>query len=186
MPIGLIEEGGRLAGLKVVESKVDGRKADAIPGSEHELRAPLVISSIGSVPEIIPGVSMKGEYLAFKNDDLPQYSGCERVFGVGNVVTGQGNIRASLVHAQEVTNQLIEKYMGVESGDASSVPLHAAAEARGAAQARAVAERIDSLPALSDNEIAVLEQRIRTLQERVGYTADYDTWIARETPPDLE
>jgi hypothetical protein len=66
------------------------------------------------------------------------------------------------------------------------VALHAAAEARGAAQARAVAERIDSLPALSDNEIAALEQRIRTLQERVGYTADYDTWIARETPPDLE
>jgi len=186
MPIGLIEEGGRLAGLKVVETKVEGRKADPIPGSEHELRAPLVVSSIGSVPEIIPGVSMTGEYLAFKNDDLPQYSGCERVFGVGNIVTGQGNIRASLVHAQEVTNELIEKYMGVDSGDASAVALHTAAEARGAAQARAVAERIDSLPALSDSEIAAIEQRIHTLQERVGYTADYDTWIARETPPDLE
>jgi NADPH-dependent glutamate synthase beta subunit-like oxidoreductase len=186
MPIGLVVEDGRLAGLKVVETKVEGRRADPIPGSEHELRAPLVISSIGSVPEIIPGVSMKGEYLAFANDDLPQYSGCDRVFGVGNIVTGQGNIRASLVHAQEVTNQLIEKYMGVDSGDASPVALHAAAEARGAAQARALADCIDSLPALSDNEIAAIEQRIRTQHERVGYTADYDTWIARETPPDLE
>ena len=162
------------------------RRADPIPGSEHELRAPLVVSSIGSVPEIIPGVGMKGEYLAFKDDPLPQYSGCDRVFGVGNIVTGQGNIRASLVHAQEVTNQLIEKYMGVDSGDASRVALHAAAEARGAAQARAVADCIDSLPALSDSEIAAIEQRIRTQHERVGYTADYDTWIARETPPDLE
>jgi hypothetical protein len=31
-----------------------------------------------------------------------------------------------------------------------------------------------------------LEQRIRGHHERVGYTGDYDSWIARETPPDLE
>src|ERR1700693_5566452 len=59
MPIGLVVEGGRLAGLKVVETQVEGRRAAPIPGSEHELRAPLVVSSIGSVPEIIPGVGMK-------------------------------------------------------------------------------------------------------------------------------
>src|SRR5260370_27778802 len=62
MPIGLIVEEGRLAGLKLVETKVEGRRAEPIPGSEHELRAPLVVSSIGSVPEIIPGITMKGEY----------------------------------------------------------------------------------------------------------------------------
>jgi len=47
---GIIVENGRMAGLKVVETKIEGRKADPIPGSEHELRAPLVVSSIGSVP----------------------------------------------------------------------------------------------------------------------------------------
>jgi ferredoxin--NADP+ reductase len=186
MTSGLIVENGRLAGLKVAETRVEGRRAEPVPGSEHELRAPLVISSIGSVPEMIPGICMKGEYYTFKNEVLPQYSGCDRVFGVGNVVTGQGNIRVSLVHSREVTTQLIENYMGVGNGNSDLSGLFAAAEARGAAQASAVEERVKRLPALSEREIAAVEQRIGTLQQRVGYTADYDTWIARETPPDLE
>jgi len=186
MPVGLIVEDGRLAGLRVVETRVEGRKAEPIAGSEQELRAPLVVSSIGSVPEVIPGITMKGEYYTFKDDVLPQYTGCDRVFGVGNVVTGQGNIRASLVHSQEVTTQLVENYIGVGTGSADYVALYAAAEARGAAQARAVEERIENLPALSGSEMAALEQRIRSLQEQVGHTGAYDSWIARETPTDLE
>jgi ferredoxin--NADP+ reductase len=183
---GFVVENGRLAGLKVTETRVEGRRAEPIPGSEHELRAPLVISSIGSVPEVIPGIATKGEYYTFQNETLPQYTGCERVFGVGNVVTGQGNIRVSLVHSREVTTQLIEDYMGVGDANSDFRPMHAPAEGRGAAQAEAVRERVRALPSLSEGEIAKLEQRIRTLQERVGYTADYDSWIARETPPDLE
>ena len=50
-------------GLKVAETKVEGRKAEPIPGSEQELRAPLVISSIGSVPEVIPGYGDEGRVL---------------------------------------------------------------------------------------------------------------------------
>ena len=67
-----------------------------------------MISSIGSVPEILPGVTMKGEYYTFGSEDLPRYSGAEHVFGVGNVVTGQGNIHVSLVHSQKVTKHLME------------------------------------------------------------------------------
>jgi len=186
MTTGLVIENGRLAGLKVAETRVEGRKAEPVPGSEHELRAPLVISSIGSVPEVIPGIATKGEYYTFQGEELPRYAGCERVFGVGNVVTGQGNIRVSLVHSREVTNQLIEDYMGVGEGNSDLGRLHAPAEARGAAQAEAVEERIRALPPLSESDLAALEQRIRAVQERVGYTSDYDSWIARETPPDLE
>ncbi len=105
---GLIVENGKLAGLKVMETKVEGRKAEPIPGTEEELRAPLVVSSIGSVPEIIPGVAMKGEYYTFSGEELPRYTGCDGVFGVGNVVTGQGNIRVSLVHSQKVTTYLAD------------------------------------------------------------------------------
>jgi hypothetical protein len=100
------------------------------------------------------------------------------VFGVGNVVTGQGNIHTSLLHSQEVTTQLIENYIGVGDEDAPSTRFYAGAEARGAAQAQAVQARVQVLPGLSDFEIAAIEQRIRVLQERVGYTGDYDSWIA--------
>lgn len=181
---GLVVENGRLVGLRVAETKIEGRSAQPIPGSEHELRAPLVISSIGSVPEILPGIAMKGEYYTFTDEDLPRYAGSDRVFGVGNVVTGQGNIRVSLVHSQKVTNHLVENYMsgGGERPAASKV----SAEARGAAHAQAVRKGLHALPALSPIEVVAIERRIRALQERAGYISDYDSWIAKVTPPDLE
>jgi ferredoxin--NADP+ reductase len=183
---GLVVEDGRLAGLRVAETQIEGRAAQPIPGSECELRAPLVISSIGSVPEILPGVAMKGEYYTFTDEDLPRYTGCDRVFGVGNVVTGQGNIRVSLVHSQKVSTHLIENYIGVGNGDGDSSASYVSAEARAAGQAQAVEEGVRALPALSEQEVAAIEQRIRARQERVGYTSDYDSWIAKVTPPDLE
>jgi hypothetical protein len=125
---------------------------------------------------------MKGEYYDFDDETLPRYVGSDHVFGVGNVVTGQGNIRSSLLHSQEVTTQLIENYIGVGDEDAPSTRFYAGAEARGAAQAQAVQARVQVLQGLSDFEIAAIEQRIRVLQERVGYTGDYDSWIASVTP----
>jgi hypothetical protein len=38
------------------------------------------------------------------------------------------------------------------------------------------------MPSLSYQEVAAIEQRIRAFQERVGYTGDYDSWIASVTP----
>jgi ferredoxin/flavodoxin---NADP+ reductase len=186
MATGLIVENGRLAGLRVVETKVEGRRADPVPGSEHELRAPLVISSIGSVPEVIPGIARQGEYYTFQGEVLPQYAGSDHVFGVGNVVSGQGNIRVSQVHSQAVTTQIVANYIGVGNGTADLYGWYAASEARGVAQAAALQERVEALPGLSDSELAALEQRIRALQQRAGYLAGYDSWIAAETPADLE
>jgi hypothetical protein len=117
---------------------------------------------------------------------LPQYTGSDRVFGVGNVVSGQGNIRVSLLHSQAVTTQIVENYIGVAEGDAALSGWYRAAEASGAAQAAGLEERIEALPGLSEGQVTSLEQRIRTQQERAGYTGDYASWIVRETPPDLE
>jgi len=183
---GIVVEHGRMVGLKVAETKVEGRKAEPVPGSEHELRAPLVISSIGSVPEMIPGVAMKGEYYTFTGEEMPQYTGSDHVFGVGNVVTGQGNIRVSLVHSQKVTNRIIENYLGVGNGSRDVSAAFAAAESRAAAHATAVQEKVRALPSLSDSEVAAIKQRIAAAHQRVGYTSDYDSWIAKVTPPDLE
>jgi ferredoxin/flavodoxin---NADP+ reductase len=186
MVTGLIVESGRVVGLKLAETKVEGRSAQPIPGSEHGVRTPLVISSIGSVPEIIPSIAMKGEYYAFTDEDLPRYLGHSRVFGVGNVVTGQGNIRVSLVHSTKVTTQLIENYMGIGSTDGDISGIYKAAEARVAGQAQAIEGKVEALPALSPDETAKIRRRIRQLQEKAGYTSDYDSWIAKVTPPDLE
>src|SRR5271170_3015376 len=179
---GLLVEDGQLVGLKVAETKVNGRKAEPVAGTEYELGAPMVISSIGSVPEKIPGVDMRGEYYDFNHEPLPQYRESDHVFGVGNVVTGQGNIRSSLLHSQEVATKLIENYIGVAEDGAAPARFYAGAEARGTAQAQAVRGRVQIMRGLSYHEIAAIEQRIRAFQERVGYTGDYDSWIASVTP----
>src|ERR1035437_4303661 len=154
---GLVVENGRLVGLKVCDTLVEGRKATPIPGTERELRAPLIISSIGSVPEIIPGVSMKGKYYTCTNEQEARYSVSDNVFGVGNVVTGQGNIRNSLVHSQKVTNQIIENYMGVGDGDGNISGFYASSEANAAEHAKSVGEHVKTMPALSESQIAAIE-----------------------------
>jgi ferredoxin/flavodoxin---NADP+ reductase len=181
---GLLVENGWLVGLRVAETRIDGRSAQPIPGTEQDIRAPLVLSSIGSVPEILPGLAMKGEYYSFTDEELPRYAGRERVFGVGNVVTGQGNIRVSLIHSQKVTKHIVESYVSPFLPNGASI--RKSAEARGASEAQAVLEKIQALPVLSPSQIDAIEQRIRQTQDRAGYTGDYDSWIRQTTPPDLE
>jgi NADPH-dependent glutamate synthase beta subunit-like oxidoreductase len=178
---GIIVEKGRLAGLKVAETKIEGRKAEPIPGSEQELRAPLVVSSIGSVPEKLSGINMNGEYYTFAGKDVPRYTPMDRVFGVGNVVTGQGNIRVSLVHSQKVTKRVVDCMRGDGSSGAAGN-----AEEQVAGAMDAIGKRMEMIPQLSDEQLAKVERQVRALQQKAGFTSDYDSWIAKVTPPDLE
>ncbi|MHC4134307.1 MAG: hypothetical protein ACYS0K_04915 [Planctomycetota bacterium] len=170
LPQELIIKDGRVRGVKVVRTEVDGRKATPIPGTEGSFETDLIISSIGSIPEPIEGIRMQGEVFAFKDWDLGVYDEEHGVFGVGNVVTGQGNIRASLLHAQKVTEYLKENYF---------------AGALGAAGAETVQQHIEKKEPLPAAEVEDLRGRVRQLQERVGYDGDYPAWIRKVKPPDL-
>src|SRR5262245_49032369 len=179
---GVVVENGQLVGLKLVETKIEGRKAEPIPDSEHELRAPLVVSSIGSVPEKLSGINMNGEYYTFAGKDVPRYTAMGCVFGVGNVVTGQGNIRVSLVHSQKVTKRVVD-CMKADDGSAAAA---GGAEQQIASAMNAIGRQIEAIPPLSDDQMAAVDRQVYALQQNAGYTSDYDTWIAKVTPPDLE
>ncbi|HTU32505.1 MAG TPA: FAD-dependent oxidoreductase [Candidatus Acidoferrum sp.] len=183
---GVVVENGRLVGLKVVETKINGRSAEPVPGTEYEIRAPLVVSSIGSVPERVPGIAMKGEYYAFADEPTPRHVEHQHVFGVGNVVTGQGNIRVSLVHSKAVCKKLIDNYARTSIDNETVAATRASAEQSAATKAASVIARVESWPPLRPDQMAEIERRIHAVQQRVGYTGDYDTWIAKVTPPDLE
>jgi ferredoxin/flavodoxin---NADP+ reductase len=180
---GIIVQNGRLAGLKVAETKIEGRKAEPVSGSEHELRAPLVVSSIGSVPEKLSGINMNGEYYTFAGKDVPRYTAMDRVFGVGNVVTGQGNIRVSLVHSQKVTKRVVDC---MRRDDGNPAAAAGGAEQQVATAMDAIGKQIERIPQLSDDQMTQVERRVHILQQKAGFTSDYDSWIAQVTPPDLE
>jgi NADPH-dependent glutamate synthase beta subunit-like oxidoreductase len=112
-PTGLIVEGDRLVGMRFARTRVDeGGSVDVVPGAELELRAPLVVSSIGSIPEPIQGLGMHGELLRIEDHERGKIADFEHVFGCGNVITGKGNLVASRRHSGQVAAHLVQRFNG--------------------------------------------------------------------------
>ncbi|HSJ96989.1 MAG TPA: FAD-dependent oxidoreductase [Myxococcota bacterium] len=167
-PDGLVVEGERLVGLRFRRTKMEGGRLVATDET-FERRGSYVISSIGSIPDAIPGIAMKGELFAFTDWDLGRLDAWPNVFSAGNVVTGKGNIVASRKHATHVAERMV-----------------ADLTERAAALAAEVAGAVAAKPPHDAAALEKLEARVRERQAAVGYPGDYAAWIARVTPPDLE
>ncbi|MFP6622994.1 MAG: hypothetical protein VCC20_05905 [Myxococcota bacterium] len=179
-PDGLIIEDNRLIGLRFRRTKIeDGR---VIPTDEtYERRGVRVISSIGSIPEPIEGIPMKGELFDFSDWEVGRIDGFPTLFSVGNVVTGKGNIVASRKHARQVSADAIEAFLGLaEDGrDAEADLPNLATDA-----ARETADRISTQlgTAPDPSTLAEILRRVAERQREVGYT-DYESWIESLTAP---
>jgi ferredoxin/flavodoxin---NADP+ reductase len=186
MPVAALVEGDRLVGLRFARTKVEGRSAMPIPGSEVDVRSELTISSIGSVPEPLAGVQMKGEYYVFKSSDTGEYAAREGVFAAGNVVTGQGNIRVSLIHGQAVAHHIVEQYLGLTDRQPDYRYLPTRLETMAVETANAMLEDLTNRAPLPGDRVLGILERARRRQAQVGYTGDYAGWIRKVLPPDLE
>jgi len=171
IPLEFVIESGHVRGIRTQRTEVVDGKPVPVPGSEETVRTDLVISSIGSLPEGIAGLPTRGNHYRWEDWDIGKLDGYEGVFGVGNVVTGKGNIRASLLHSQHVANYLRENYFRA---------------ALGAASAEAVKNHLDGREPLSPGKVEELHAIVRDRQARVGYNGDFQSWIEKHTPPDLE
>jgi ferredoxin/flavodoxin---NADP+ reductase len=180
-------EDGHLTGLVLYKTEIEGRNVTTIEGSEHELRTSLVISSIGSVPEAIAGLKMKGAYYTFKDWDTGEYDGVPGVFGAGNVVTGQGNIKASVEHGRFVAQHIAERYLGIaDDGERDAGAAANAGEAGGEKAASAVAAHLGTKDPLSVDAVNALLERVAARQREVNFDGDYKAWLSKVSPPDME
>ena len=186
MPDGLIVEGDRLVGLRFRRTRME--KGRPVPTDEtFEARGPYVISSIGSIPLPIEGIPMKGELFAFSDWDLGRLPDYPTLFAVGNVATGKGNIVASRKHAAAVAETIIEAFLGLgEHGHDGEEALGDAARELAREQAGRVHDEISRQAPLAPEVFEAIRKRVRERQQAVGYEGDFDAWIARVTPPDLE
>ena len=157
-PKSLIVEDGRVVGLVCDKTRIEDGRARAT-GETVEMRAPLVISSIGSVPQPLEGIGMNGELYAFDDWELGRMDAHPSLFGVGNVVTGKGNIVASRKHARVVAMRVTEDSLALVGEVKKLEQLEAAARER-------------------------LLRRVGEQQQRVGYAGDYRAWIGSVTPDD--
>lgn len=189
VPRALTVTEGRVTGLVLARTAIDAQgRAETVAGSEHELATALVVSSIGSIPESIPGISMKGPFYDYADWDTGAYAPIPGVFGVGNVVTGKGNIVASVNHGKQVAAYLLDHYLGVGASEERDVTsgLRAAQEAQGSEAAARVAEHLIKVAPLPEPLVEQLLALARKYQAAVGYDGDYAAWIQHVTPADLE
>lgn len=178
-PVGTIDEDGRLGGLVFRRMEQAGAKLVEVPGSDFEVRAPLTVSSIGSLPVLIPGIPASGDLYSFANEECGELAGIHRVFALGNVLTGKGNIRDSRVSASVVADRIIDNLLGVPEhhadADALSDALHGELSKR--AEALVDGALADATPLSSEQQASVLTW-VRGRQVAVGYSG-YQDWMAK-------
>ena len=183
VPTGLIVEGGRLTGLQMSRTEVADGQVRTVPNSAAPVHAPLFISSIGSIPEQIPGIPTRGEVYAYIDASVGLIdNGPTAVYAAGNVLTGKGNIKDSLESGTFVGTHVAESYLGLSNDD---VPLTAGARKTAERQGERIADSMRSRPGMDSEQLAAVMRRVRERQGAVGYTGDYRGWLARVTPDDL-
>ncbi len=183
VPSGLLVENDRLVGLKFKHTRVEDGKVRVLDDTEYEARSPLVISSIGSIPEPIPGIDMTGELYRLRDHETGQLAGFEHVFALGNVVTGKGNIKSSLVHGKQVASHVLEEFLAWRQEDYEKL-LKFAGE-RAEARVDRVAELLQEKKLLSVERIREILDRVQQRQKEVGYEGDYRKWIERHRLPKM-
>lgn len=181
VPTAALVEDGRLAGLRFAQTRIEGRSAHPIPGTEIDVRTPLVISSVGSIPEPLPGIEMKGEYYSFKDWDTGKYMATEGVFGLGNVVTGRGNIDVSRKHAAAVSQRILEDYLGVGDGNRDLSSVYGSQEAGVQQKVGKVQDYLREKAPLAPSQIDSILARVHQRWESIGYTS-YRDYIKKVRP----
>lgn len=186
-PADLVVEAGRLVGLRFQHTQVAGNRIVDVEGRLEEARGAAVISSIGSIPEPLAGIPLRGETYDYVDWELGMLRGYDNVFSVGNAVTGRGNILVSRRHSIETATLLIEQFLGVGpcgNHDGEEEMLATCSERSSAVRER-VAAWLETQPDLEPAAIQAVLARVRTRQRAVGYDGNYRAWIERVTPPDM-
>lgn len=111
VPVDVLIEGNRVAGVVFQDTEVNEGRVKSLAGTERVHRAPIVVSSIGSLPEVIPGLSGEDGMFTIEDYETGTLRGLENVFALGNAVTGRGNIKASRAHGRQVVRHLMDNVL---------------------------------------------------------------------------
>jgi len=184
LPTGLIVEAGRLTGLQMSRTEVADGQVRTVSDSARPVRSAMTISSIGSIPEPIPGIPQRGETYTYVDRKAGLLmDGPTAVFAAGNVLTGKGNIKDSLDSGTEIGTTIAESYLGLSE---EKVAIGEAARLKAQSEAEALSEVLASRPVPTPSTIESIMLRVRERQKAVGYEGDYQRWISQVTPPEWE
>lgn len=184
-PLEALVEQDRMVGLRFQRTRTVDGKLVALPGETLDVRSRLIVSSIGSVPLPLPGLPMKGELIDFEDWTTGRVRGLPNVFGLGNVLTGKGNIKESRKNSQEISTQLVQSYLGLR-GDEPLERSYEEAHVSARERAEAVAAVAEAAPPLSPVQLTKVFTELAAQWARTGYDGDYARWIQQVTPRGAE
>lgn len=179
-----IVEDSNLKGLVLQSTEIVDGRVLLLPDTEEEVRSPLVISSIGSIPEPIPGMAFQGELLKISDYETGKLEDYENVFALGNAVTGRGNIQASRVHGRQVSEYVMDEFLKWRVEDYEKV-VEAIQEKTGEVVEN-IASQLNGRALKNRDEIDRIHERARVYQEKVGYSGNYEEWLEEYRPVRLE
>jgi len=181
VPVGYLTGEDRLTGLTLAATDLKNGQTVILEKTARAVPSPMVVSSIGSIPEPILGMEMQGETYPIMDTRTGELEGFPGVFAVGNAVTGKGNIQTSLKHGRTVSQHMLEHYLLGEGSGYEEVLAHAATEAQ--EKVIAVADQLTGKASLPNERVAEILAKVKALQEKVGYPGDYGRWIQQVRRP---
>jgi hypothetical protein len=183
-PVGFTADGGRLSGLIFERTTVESGQLIPVAHSHYTVNAPLVISAIGSLPEPIAGIPSADGIFDVTDIESGQLKDFPNVFVLGNAITGRGNIKESQMHGRQVSMKVLEEYLVWQEKDYQEI--FKKAEGNSRAKVERIHQKLNRKKLLAAGQIQEIYNRIKNLQQQVGYNGDYDTWIRQHLPPRIE
>ncbi len=183
IPIEKIIDDGKLVGLRFQKTEIKNNKV--IPVQDHfDVRSPLVVSSIGSIPEMIPGIPSDGNIFRITDPNNCLIDGFDNVFAIGNAVTGKGNINESIKHGREITEEIMKNYLAWRQEDYEN--WHRQTTAKVDRDISKIIEVLEKRKFMPDEVIQGILDKTKSFQLKAGYNGDYKNWVEQNTPLRLE
>lgn len=185
IPFSLVEKDNKLSGIVLQNVELKNNKVVPIKNSFLTIKAEMIISSIGSVPEKIEGLNYKRNYLKMRAEADYQVLGFENVFAIGNAVTGRGNIQESKKHGKQMTTVIINKHLKSDSFENWLSNENNQIREKVQKQLNSIIEEISVQKAKPKALTKLITNRINTIYKKIGFTT-YKNWVAKNTPIRLE
>lgn len=185
-PIDKVKEGGKLIAVVFQKNEIKKDKLLIKEGETFVLETPLLISSIGSLPEKIDGLPYQNSLLKMAEGSGYRVDGYTNVFAIGNAVTGKGNIRESKKHGVLMTNKIINDHL--QKGDFFEEWLNEYNEnltIEVEEQMDEIEKEILSKETMPETIIQNILRKTEVFQKKSGYTT-YKEWIRKKIPVRLE
>ncbi len=183
-PLELLHDGETVTGMLFQKTEIVDNRVVPVQGNTKEFYAPLIISSIGSLPEPIEGIPTRGSVFEVDENDCCRMAGYDNVFALGNAVTGRGNIKESLQHGRITALDIMDSHLKWQQEDYQEWLRNSENQVQ--AQVSDIADQVSDKSDLHPDTVAEIFQRIRHHQQQAGYSGEFKEWVDKNLPVRLE